>query len=57
MSIVLTVEQAEKQKRFNESFNTKYDKTVRLLSRSPGHKSRGEENSGRTGNTLSNKPN
>ena len=53
----LTVDQAEKQEHFNESFYTKYDKTVRLLSRSLGHKNRGEENSSRTENTHSNKPN
>jgi len=57
LSIALTVDQAEKQERFNESFYTKYDKTVGLLSRSPGHKTRGEENSSRSENTHSNKPN
>jgi len=57
LSIALTVDQVEKQERFNESFYTKYDKTVRLLSRSPGHKNRGEENTSRTENTHSNKPN
>jgi len=40
LSIALTVDQAEKQERFNESFYTKYDKPARLLSRSPGHKNR-----------------
>jgi len=49
-------DQAEKQERFNENFYTKYDKSVRLLSRSPGHKNRGEKNSSRTENTHSNKP-
>jgi hypothetical protein len=57
LSIALTVEQVEKQNRFNESFYTKYDKTVRSLSRSPGRKNRGEENSSRTENTHSIKPN
>jgi hypothetical protein len=57
LSIVLTVEQAEKQDRFNESFYTKYDKSVRLFSRLPGHKNRGQEYSCRTENTHSNKPN
>jgi len=57
LSIALTVDQAEKQDHFNENVYTKYDKTVRLLSRSPGHKNRGEENSIRTENTHSIKPN
>jgi hypothetical protein len=51
LSIALTVDQSEKQERLNESFYSKYDKTVRLLSRSPGHKNRGEKNLGRTRNT------
>ena len=55
--IALMIDQAEKQDRFNESFYTKYDKTVRILSRSPGHKNRGEENSIRKENTHSIKPN
>ena len=57
LSIALTVDQEEKQECFNDSFYTKYDKSVRLLSRSPGHKNRGEENSSRTENTHSTKPN
>jgi hypothetical protein len=46
-----------KRERFNGSFYTKYDKTARLLSRSPGHGTWGEENSSFTENTHSNKPN
>ena len=38
LSIALTVEQAEKQDRFYDSFYTRYDKTVRLLARSPSRK-------------------
>ena len=43
LSIALTVEQAEKQDRFYDSFYTRYDKTVRLLARSPSRKKKGEE--------------
>jgi len=38
LSIALTVEQAEKQDPFYDSFYTRYDKTVRLLARSPSRK-------------------
>jgi len=40
LSIALTVEQAEKQERFYDSFYTRYDKRVRLLARSPSRKKR-----------------
>jgi len=35
LRIAISVQEAEKQERFNESFYTKADKSVRLLSRSP----------------------
>ena len=35
LKIAISVQEAEKQERFNESFYTKVDKTVRLMSRSP----------------------
>ena len=40
LSIALTVEQAEKQERFYDSFYTRYDKRERLLARSPSRKKR-----------------
>jgi len=55
LSIALTADQAEKQDRFNENFYTKYDKTVRLLSRSPSRKKRGDEYFARTENSHTNK--
>jgi hypothetical protein len=35
LSIALTVEEAEKQEKFNETFYTRFDDSVRLLSQSP----------------------
>jgi hypothetical protein len=35
LSTALAVQEAEKQERFNESFYTRFDNSVRLLSRSP----------------------
>jgi len=35
LKIAISVQEAEKQEQFNESFYTKVDKPVRLLSRSP----------------------
>jgi hypothetical protein len=34
LKIAITVQEAEKQERFNESFYTQFDKSVRLCSRS-----------------------
>jgi len=56
LSIALTVEQAEKQDRFYDSFYTKYDKTVRLLARSPNSKKRGEGRSSRRDSSPTAKP-
>jgi len=36
LKIAITVQEAERQKRFNESFYTRFDKSVRMCSRSPG---------------------
>jgi hypothetical protein len=36
LKIALTVQEAERQERFNESFYTQFDNSVRLCSRSPG---------------------
>jgi hypothetical protein len=57
LSIALTVEQAEKQERFNESFYTKYEKSVRLLPRHANDRERDEEYSARYGIKHSNKSN
>jgi len=56
LSIALTVEQAEKQDRFYDSFYTRYDKTVRLLARSPSRKKRGEDRSSRKDSSPAAKP-
>jgi len=36
LKIAITVQEAERQERFNESFYTRFDKSVRMCSRSPG---------------------
>ena len=36
ISLVLSVQEAEKQERFNESFYTRFENSARLVSRSPG---------------------
>ena len=35
ISLALSVQEAEKQEKFNETFYTRFDNSVRLLSRSP----------------------
>jgi len=40
ISVALAVQEAEKQERFNESFYTQFDRSVRLLSRSPSRTGR-----------------
>ena len=35
ISVALSVQESEKQERFNESFYTQFDRSVKLLSRSP----------------------
>ena len=56
LSIALTVEQAEKQDRFSDSFYTRYHKTVRLLARSPNGKKRGEGRPSRRNSSPTAKP-
>ena len=56
LSIALTVEQAERQERFYNSFYTRYDKTVRLLARSPSRKKKGEDHSTRKDSSPAAKP-
>jgi len=56
LSIALTVEQAEKQDRFYNSFYTRYDKTVRLFARSPSREKRGEDHSTHKDNSHAGKP-
>jgi hypothetical protein len=51
LSIALSVQEAEKQERFNETFYTKFDESVRLLSRSPDRANSGSENQRRTADT------
>jgi len=43
LKIAIAVQEAEKQERFNESFYTQVDKTVRLLTRSPSRTRAGSE--------------
>jgi len=49
LKIALSVQEAEKQERFSESFYTQFDKSVRLSSRSPD---RTRRESGRPGHTA-----
>jgi hypothetical protein len=48
LKIALTVQEAERQERFNESFYTQFDKSVRLCSRSPGRSRSGSESQRQT---------
>ena len=48
LSIALAVQEAEKQERFNESFYTRFDNSVRLFSRSPSRTCREDSKSRRT---------
>jgi len=43
LRIAISVQDAEKQERFNERFYTKVDKSVRLLSRSPSRTRSGSD--------------
>ena len=44
VSLALAVQEAEKQEKFNETFYTRFDNLVRLLSRSPVRQSRDNRN-------------
>jgi hypothetical protein len=48
LKIALTVQEAERQGRFNESFYTQFDKSVGLCSRSPGRSRSGNESQKQT---------
>jgi hypothetical protein len=48
LSIALAVQEAEKQERFNERFYTRFDNSVRLLSRSPSRTCREDSKSRRS---------
>ena len=48
LRIALRVQDAEKQERFNETFYTKFDESVRLLSRSPDRANSGSGSQRRT---------
>jgi len=48
LRIALRVQEAEKQERFNETFYTKFDESVRLLSRSPDRENPGSWSQRRT---------
>jgi len=51
LSIALAVQEAENQKRFNESFYTKFDNLVRLLARSPSSSRQDDDKSRRSPDT------
>jgi len=51
VSLALVVHEDEKQEKFNETFYTRFDNSVRLLSRSPSRSSRDDSKPRRTKNT------
>jgi len=51
LSIALTVQEAENQEKFNETFYTRFDDSVRLLSRSPSRPRREGSSSRRSADT------
>ena len=51
VSLALSVQEAEKQQKFNETFNTSFDNSVRLLSRSPSRPRRDDSKPRQTANT------
>jgi hypothetical protein len=51
LRIGLSVQEADKQERFKETFYTKIDESVRLLSRSPDRANSGSSSQRRTADT------
>jgi hypothetical protein len=51
LSIALSVQEAEKEEKFNETFYARFDDSVRLLSRSPSRPHREDGKARRSANT------